>query len=180
MSLDALKYPIGTFVRPEAWTEADLKRAMYAIETLPERLKSAVAGWDDARLDTPYRPDGWTVRQVVHHLADSHMNIFIRVKLALTEDTPTIKPYEEGRWAQLPDSLSLAISPSLHLLEGVHARWVALMRTFSEADWARGFFHPEHQTTIPLHEAAFFYAWHGDHHLAHIQNLARRLGWKKE
>lgn len=177
MSYDTLKYPIGPFVRPEMWSQDDLALAISAIAELPSRLKETVAGWSAEQLDTPYRPGGWTVRQVVHHLADSHMNVFIRVKLALTEDTPTIKPYDEGRWAQLPDSVAFDITPSLHLVEGIHARWVALMQSFTEAEWECGFFHPEHKATIPLHEALFFYAWHGAHHLAHIQHLAWRMGW---
>lgn len=143
---------------------------------LPERLKAAVSGLSDAQLDTPYREGGWTVRQVVHHLADSHANSVIRFKLALTEDWPTIKPYDEAAWAKLPDSKSLPIESSMTFIEGMHERWVALLEAMTEADFERGFVHPEHGRQS-LATALAIYAWHSRHHVAHITGLRARNGW---
>lgn len=145
------------------------------IAVTPAKMRAAVAGLSETQLDTPYRPEGWTVRQVVHHVPDSHMHCYIRMKWALTEDQPTIKPYNEADWAKLPDS-SGPIDVSLNLLESLHARWASLMRSFTEAEWKRSFLHPELgprtlEQTIPL------YAWHGRHHEAHITRLRERMGW---
>ena len=139
-------------------------------------MRAAVAGLTPERFDTPYRPGGWTVRQVVHHVPDSHMNAYVRFKLALTEDEPTIKPYEEAAWAELADSASTPADVSLTLLETLHDRWVRLLRSMTEADFARKFRHPQ-LGVVPLDKNLALYAWHGKHHVAHITSLRQRMGW---
>jgi uncharacterized damage-inducible protein DinB len=173
--IDALRYPVGHFKAPSSNDSATRAQWIQDLRELPERLRAAVAGLSDAQLDTPYREGGWTVRQVVHHVADSHMNSYVRFKLALTEDNPTIKPYDEAAWAKLADS-QLPIGPSLELIASLHARWVGLLEGMSEADFAKTFNHPEHGkqnlgTTVAL------YAWHSRHHTAHITSLRARQGW---
>ncbi len=140
-------------------------------------LRSAVKGLSDPQLDTPYRPGGWTVRQVVHHVPDSHLNSYTRVRLALTEDEPTIKPYLEDRWAELQDARSAPVEVSLRLLECLHARWIGLFRSLDEAQWKRTFRHPE-LGVVSLEKNAALYAWHGRHHVGHIMALRERMGWK--
>ena len=170
-----LRYPVGRF-RPPAENTPALRAAQ--IETLcllPERLRSAVAGLSDAQLDTPYRDGGWTVRQVVHHFADSHANSYVRFKLALTEDWPTIKPYDEAAWARLPDS-NQPIEPSLIFITGLHQRLVALLESMSEEDFERGFNHPE-RGRVTLATNLAIYEWHSRHHTAHITSLRTRQGW---
>jgi hypothetical protein len=178
MTTDDLRYPVGRFT-PAAATMTDEARraALEEIAALPQRMRAAVAGLTDAQLDTPYRPGGWTVRQVVHHVPDSHMNAYIRMKLALTEDTPTIKPYDEAAWAQLADS-RMPVDVSLQLLESIHARWVTLFRATGPEQLARRFVHPEFPDG-PLNGEFLLqmYAWHSRHHLAHITELRRRQGW---
>lgn len=169
------RYPIGRF-SPTAEDSAEVRGAqIIQLRELPQQLRDAVAGLRNAQLDTPYRDGGWTVRQVVHHLADSHANSFVRFKLALTEDWPTIKPYNEAAWAQLPDS-SLPIEGSLDFIESLHARWAALLDAMSEDDFRRGFVHPENGRQT-LAKALAIYAWHGRHHTAHITGLRQRQGW---
>jgi hypothetical protein len=172
-----LRYPIGKFNRDAAITEQSRTAAIWDLAQLPEKLRAAVAGMSDAQLDTPYRPDGWTVRQLVHHLADSHLNAFTRVRLALTEDNPTIKPYLEGAWAELSDSRTLAIEPSLQIVEGVHTRLVALLRSMGAADFARTVVHPEHGRTMSIDLLTALYGWHSRHHVRHITALREREGW---
>ena len=174
--MEDLRYPIGKFRFPESVGAADLAGFLNQIADAPARLRAAVAGLNDAQLDTPYRPGGWTVRQVVHHVPDSHMNSYTRFRLALTEDSPTIKPYDEARWAELADA-RLPVEPSLTLLESLHARWVPLLRSLSAADWKRTFRHPEHESLISLENNAALYAWHGRHHVAHITSLRERMKW---
>jgi len=169
------RYPVGKFRRAEANT-TDHAAAIAVIAALPANLRSAVAGLSDAQLDTPYREGGWTVRQLVHHLVDSHMNSYVRMRLALTEDWPTIKPYDEKLWAELPDARSAPVDMSLEIIDGLHARWVALLRTLSEDEWQRGYVHPENGRQT-LAEAAALYAWHCRHHTAHITELRKRSGW---
>ena len=171
-----LRYPIGTFQVPSAITSADRGAWMHDIETLPQRLKKAIAGLSDAQLDQAYRPGGWTVRQVVHHVADSHINSYVRFRLALTEDSPTIKPYDEAAWAKLADSQVARVEVSLHLLEALHARWVILLRSLKSSDLERTFVHPE-RGEISLVQALGEYAWHGRHHVAHIEKLREQQGW---
>lgn len=171
-----LRFPIGKPERPDTLTEAQRRECIQAIAETPGKLKAAVAGLSQQQLDTPYRPEGWTVRQVVHHLADSHMNSFTRFKLALTEIEPTIKPYQEARWAELPDSKE-PIDPSLTLLDSLHQRWVSLLKAIPPGDWARKFNHPESGPQT-LDKALALYSWHGRHHVAHITSLRERNGWK--
>jgi DinB family protein len=172
-----LRYPIGPFSYDGAMTDARRSACVARIAAAPAALRTAVAGLSDAQLDTPYRPGGWTVRQVVHHVPDSHLNAYIRIRLALTEDTPTIKPYEEARWAELPDARTLPVEASLTLLEGLHVRWVALLGGLGAADGARQFHHPEHGRLITIDELIAMYAWHGEHHVAHVTSLRARNGW---
>src|SRR5262245_55733128 len=171
-----LRYPIGPFKAVMPVTHELRGAAIDAIEGFPARLREAVADLSDAQLDTPYRPEGWTVRQVVHHVADSHMNGFIRVKLALTEDTPTITPYDENARSTLPD-MELPIEVSLRLIEGIHTRWVTVVNAMAVDQFARAFVHPELGTEMTLDHHLQLYAWHSHHHLAQITELRRRERW---
>ena len=173
-----LRYPIGRFTPPDAATATaeTYARLIDEIERLPRDFRAAVEGLTDAQLDTPYRDGGWTVRQVAHHVPDSHLNAYVRFKLALTEDEPRIKPYEEARWAELPDA-RLPIAPSLALLDGLHVRWVAVLRAMTPEDFERrAYDHPE-MGRVPLRAALGLYAWHGKHHTAHVRGLRERMGW---
>ena len=170
-----LSYPIGRFSYPPSTTPAQRQQWIAEIAEAPAKLRAAVAGLNAAQLDTPYRPGGWTVRQVVHHVPDSHMNAYVRVKLALTEENPIIKPYDEKAWAMLADRAA-PIEISLGLLEGLHDRWVQLLRSLSEADYDRRFQHPE-VGSVRLDRNLASYAWHGRHHVAHITALRERMGW---
>jgi hypothetical protein len=170
-----LRYPIGKSTLPDA-DPATYARLIDEIERLPREFRAAVEGLTDAQLDTPYRDGGWTVRQVAHHVPDSHMNAYVRFKLALTEDTPRIKPYEEARWANLADS-RLPVAPSLAILDALHVRWVTLLRAMTPEDFERrAYDHPEGGVTT-LRAALGMYAWHGKHHTAHVTNLRERMGW---
>lgn len=175
-SLDEYRYPIGRFAAPPASTPTVRTKQIETLRRLPEHLRTAVQGLSDAQLDTPYREGGWTVRQLVHHIADSHMNSYVRFKLALTEDTPTIKPYAEAAWAALPDSRTLPVEPSLALTEALHGRWVAMLEAMSDDDFKRGFNHPE-RGAQDLGTTLALYDWHSRHHTAHITNLRKRQGW---
>ena len=169
------RYPIGKFEKPETITPDDRLNAIATLAELPEQLRNAVDGMDTAELNTPYREGGWTVRQLVHHIADSHMNAFIRVRLALTEDWPTIKPYDEKAWATLHDSLA-PMEWSLEIIESLHARWVMLLQSLDDQQWQRGFRHPENgPTTVEVSTLA--YAWHSRHHVAHVTHLRAKEGW---
>lgn len=173
-----LRYPEGQFEAPATVNASDRAGFIATLEELPTRMRAAVAGLDEAQLATPYRPDGWTVRQVVHHVPDSHMNAYMRFRLALTEDNPVIRPYYEARWAELPDARSGPVAMSLQLLEAVHVRWVMLLRAMDDGDFARTYQHPEQPgRSIPLSEVLAMYAWHSRHHLAHITRLRERMGW---
>lgn len=169
------RYPIGKFVQPETITEDDRLNAIATLAEMPEELRNAVDGLDMAQLNTPYREGGWTVRQLVHHIADSHMNAFIRIRLALTEDWPTIKPYDEAAWATLHDSVA-PVEWSLELIESLHARWVMLLQSLKEAQWLRGYKHPENGPTT-VEQAALLYAWHSQHHVAHLTHLRTEKKW---
>ena len=175
MSTSDLSYPIGKS-SGESVTPSNRRKILLEISELPGHLHDAVEGLTNSQLDTPYRPGGWTVRQVVHHLADSHLHTYIRTRFALTLPEPTIMAYDENSWAQLKDARSGPIEPSLLMLDGLHARWVQLLESLSESDWSRKFVHPERgqltlATNIPV------YAWHGKHHTAHITGLRKRMGW---
>jgi uncharacterized damage-inducible protein DinB len=171
-----LRYPIGRFQRLETISVEDRAAAIAAIAAMPGMLKAAVQGLDRDQLDTPYREGGWTVRQTVHHIADSHMNSFLRLRLALTEDWPTIKPYNENAWALLPDSTGAPAGWSLDLIESLHARWVMVLDSLSDEQWARGVNHPENGP-MTLDTMAQLYAWHSRHHVAHITRLREQKGW---
>ncbi len=175
VELDDLRYPIGPFTAPATSLPGIRSANIQTLSQLPEHLRSAVKGLNDAQLDTPYREGGWTVRQLVHHIADSHINCYVRFKLALTEDWPTIKPYDEAAWAELSDSAQ-PIEVSLVLITALHERWVALLESMSGEDFRKGFNHPERgrqnlATTLAL------YDWHSRHHTAHITSLRARQGW---
>jgi uncharacterized damage-inducible protein DinB len=171
-----LRYSIGCFEWRGENSEDDRRRYLDEIEQMPAHLRAAVAGLSEEQLDTPYRPGGWTVRQVVHHVPDSHVNSYARFRLALTEDEPTIKPYDESRWAELTDARTAPIEVSLAFLESLHRRWVLLLR-LSPADFARRFRHPE-LGAVSLDRYLALYAWHGRHHVAHVLSLRERMGWK--
>jgi uncharacterized damage-inducible protein DinB len=171
-----LCYPIGKFEKPAFFTVENRESFIQTLEQLPQMLQDAVESLDDEQLDTPYREGGWTVRQVVHHLADSHLNSYTRFRLALTEENPTIRPYNEQKWAELDDAKHAPIFSSLGLLDGLHQRWTILLRSFSPADWKRTFFHPE-SGKMTLDMATALYAWHSSHHVAHITALRERKGW---
>ncbi len=163
------RYPIGRPQVEERLTPERREELIRQIEAAPAHLRAAVAGLTEAQLDTPYREGGWTARQVVHHVPDSHMNAYVRFRLALTEEEPTIKPYSEPHWAELPDARSLPVDVSLRLLEALHERWVALLRAMTPEEFARGFIHPEHGRRMSLDQTLQIYAWHGRHHTAHIE-----------
>ncbi len=176
-NLEALKYPIGKYKIPEPITEAYIETWITVLEFLPERFEKLVTPLNDAQLETPYRPGGWTVRQVVHHVSDSHHHSYTRFKWALTEDNPLIKAYFEKEWSKLFDAKTAPIQLSLNHLKAVHAKLVYLLRGLSQEDLTRTFLHPEGNVTSTLAENIGRYAWHGSHHLAHIQNLVSREGW---
>jgi len=173
-----LRYPVGEFHRPKSALAASDRAAMVtAIAATPAEMEAAVRGLSKSQLDTPYRPGGWTVRQVVHHVADSHMNAYCRFKLALTEDVPTIKPYDEAKWAELPDSKSDLVLQSLTLLESLHKRWHIVLTSMQQSDFLRKLNHPEWDAPLTLDAMLALYAWHGKHHTAHITSLRQRQGW---
>lgn len=176
LSIMDFSYPIGKFAWPKTVAPELRPQLIDQIAAAPARTRDAVRGLDDRQLDTPYRPEGWTVRQVVHHLPDSHANSYIRFRLALTEDEPLIKPYDQGKWAALEDARTAPIEPSLQILEGLHCRWVTLLRSLSDADFARTFRHPK-LGVLRLDTNLALYAWHGRHHEAHITGLRQRMGW---
>ncbi len=173
--VDALRYPIGRFKAPAGDPASFRAAQIQAIRQLPDQLRAAVSGLNDAQLDTPYREGGWTVRQVVHHLADSHANSFVRFKLALTEDWPAISDYSEVAWANLADS-KMSIDSSLDFIEALHARWVVLLESMTDADFQKGYVHPR-SGRQSLERALGIYAWHCPHHTAHITGLRARKGW---
>jgi hypothetical protein len=176
--LEKLKFPIGDFIPQENYTITEIKHFISVIETLPSFLREVVFRLSEEQLLTVYRPDGWTIRQVVHHLSDSHINSFIRFKLALTEDKPTIKPYEEALWAELPDGKDAAIELALNILDNIHKKWVIVLNNISQSEWhEKGFIHPEKRKFVSLAEAVALYAWHCKHHLAHITELKKRMEW---
>jgi len=172
--LEQLRYPVGRFARSAAPLDAETRRAYIdTIEQAPARFRALVNGRSERELDTPYRPDGWTVRQVVHHVPDSHMNAYIRMKLAVTEDQPNAKTYEEAKWAELPEAKSGPIGMSLDLLDALHRRWVAFLRGLPERDFRKSFLHPE-WGTVSVDEALGMYSWHCRHHTEHIRNALNK------
>jgi hypothetical protein len=175
--MEALKYPIGRFEAQPDYTQETLQGFINDIRYLPALLETAVQQLDEYQLQTPYRPEGWTVAQVVHHVADSHMNGYTRMKLALTEDLPVIKPYDEAAWAMLPDVKHIPVNVSVTLLHALHTRWVSLMEHMPAAGWERRFVHPANGTQYNLKVHVANYAWHGKHHLGHILGLKERMDW---
>jgi DinB superfamily len=176
MMMEDLQYPIGKFSPKESYTPDELSAFMARIESLPTRLEEAIKSFTDQQLDTPYREGGWTVRQVIHHVADSHLNAYIRCKWTLTEDSPVIKAYNEKLWATTPEA-KLDPSISIDLIKAHHRKWVALLKGLSPTDWEKHFIHPESRKEIKIKNLVGLYAWHGDHHLAHITNLKDRMKW---
>lgn len=174
--MDDLRFPVGKFHYDGPPNDQQRQAFLHEIEQAPTKLRVAVKGLSDSQLDTPYRPEGWTVRQVVHHVPDSHLNSYVRFKLALTEDEPTIKTYAEDRWAELSDTKATPIDVSLTLLESLHDRWVRLLRSLSPEQWKRTFRHPE-LGPMTLEKTLALYAWHGRHHVAHITELRKRMSW---
>jgi hypothetical protein len=171
-----LRYPVGLFEFAGRLSDEQRQRLIDQIAATPDDMRTAVAGLSDEQLNTPYRPEGWTVRQVVHHVPESHMNSYIRCKLAITEDEPTIKPYFEDRWARLDDANQAPIELSLDLLDALHGRWVWFLRSLNDSDCQRTFRHPE-LGLVSLDKNIALYAWHGRHHVAHITSLRERMGW---
>ncbi|MGD1080738.1 MAG: YfiT family bacillithiol transferase [Candidatus Sulfotelmatobacter sp.] len=174
--MNDLRYPNGKFSYDGHLTEDQKRAFLDDIAQTPANLRAAVKGLSEAQLDAPYRPGGWTVRQVVHHVPDSHLNSYVRFKLALTEDEPTIKPYAEDRWAELADTKTTPVEVSLTMLESLHDRWLRLLRSLTPEDWKRTFRHPE-LGAMTLEKTLALYAWHGRHHVAHITALREREGW---
>ncbi|HEX2189133.1 MAG TPA: putative metal-dependent hydrolase [Longimicrobiaceae bacterium] len=172
-----LRYPVGRFDTAARPGPDDVRRWIEEIAGAPAQLRAAVEGLSAEQLDTAYRPGGWTVRQVVHHVPDSHANAYVRFKLALTEEAPVIKPYEEARWAELEDTRATPVEVSLALLDALHHRWVLLLRSLGPDDLARVYRHPELGTSVRLDSAVGLYAWHGRHHVAHVVALRERMGW---
>jgi hypothetical protein len=178
MDIEKLRFPIGKFDKPTTITKDLLNKWISDIATFPTRLSVEVLHLTDEQLDMQYRPEGWTIRQVIHHCADSHMNSLIRLKLCLTEDQPIIKPYFEERWAELYDAKNMPIHPSLKMLEGIHERWKVLLNNLTVEQMQRKFIHPEHVKAFSIEENIAIYAWHCNHHLAHITETKKRHHWK--
>jgi uncharacterized damage-inducible protein DinB len=176
-SSDDVRYPIGRAPRPQHVSRAERDRMIGAIEQLPGELRTAVAELSKDQLDTPYRDGGWTIRQIVHHLPDSHMNAYVRMRLALTENSPVIKPYVESLWAELPDAKTAEIEMSLGLIEHLHARWTALLKGLSDEQFGRTFRHPE-LGDQRIDQALALYSWHGKHHVAQVIALRERMSWR--
>jgi hypothetical protein len=175
--LEKLQYPIGKFETPELYTKNYLAEKIEEIEHFPKKLENEVYNLSEAQLNTPYRHEGWSIRQVIHHCADSHMNCFIRIKWALTENQPVIKYYEEALWGEGVDNRTMPIEPSLQLLSGLHFRLSYLLRNLKEEELLKTFIHPEHGKTFSIQDMIGMYAWHCHHHLAHITELKKRKKW---
>ncbi|MDQ1096271.1 MULTISPECIES: YfiT family bacillithiol transferase [Chryseobacterium] len=175
--LENKKFPIGRFNAPASISDAELEHYTRVIRNFPGKLKNLIEDFTDEQLDTQYREGGWTIRQLINHLADSHANSFIRFKLALTEDNPTIKPYDEARWAELQDSTAISIKPAMRMIKGTHQRWYVLLKTLTNRQFERTFHHPEHQEDHDLRYYLALYVWHCNHHFAHIENLKRDQCW---
>jgi|SRR5688572_3112302 len=175
--LDALRYPIGKFLAPASIEEINIEAMVSNLAALPAKMRRETLNLNDLQLDTPYREGGWTIRQVVHHVADSHINCYCRFKLAMTEENPVIKPYFENLWAELPDGKSAPVKVSLDLLEAVHIRLDLLLKSFQRVDYLRTYVHPEYNRVFYLFQVLANYSWHSDHHLAHVTVLKKKMGW---
>src|SRR5437879_792598 len=176
MDTPDLRYPVGKFRFPDAVNAEERRKFIEQIAETPARLRAAIGGLSEQQLDTPYRPGGWTVSQVIHHVPDSHMNAYVRFKLALTEDEPTIRPYMEKPWAELPEAKSGPVELSLELLESLHKRWILTLRNINPNEWKRTFRHPE-IGVLNLEKTLALYSWHGRHHVAHVTSLREKMGW---
>jgi hypothetical protein len=176
--LEKAKHPIGLFVKPDNITQDIIKNYISSISALPAKLRKETEHLSEARLDTSYREGGWTIRQLVHHLADEHINGFIRFKLALTEENPTVKPFDEIGWAKLIDSKKMPVEPGLQIISGLHTRWTVLLYSMSGEEFKKTYYHPEQGEQLILDEVLGEYAWHSDHHLAQIIELKKRKKWK--
>ena len=177
LTLEQLKYPIGRFEAPETITSEDRKKWISSIQKLPQELLAMTESWNVGQWKTPYRPGGWTAQQLVHHIADSHMNSIIRFKLGITENNPTIKPYDQDAWAHMHDVAELPASVSLQIIDGVHQRFVYVLNNMSDDDFKRTIFHPEMNKTISLEKMLALYGWHSDHHYMHLKNLKKSRSW---
>ena len=175
LDLEQLKYPIGRYSKPETVSPELIKEWVSYIKALPSWLDACIENLDESHYAIPYRDGGWTIQQVVHHIADSHMNAYIRLKLALTEDQPTIKPYDENAWANLPDTILTPVNVSVTLLHGLHRRMAIILDNMQPSDWERNYFHPQYNRLFPIWEMVALYAWHGRHHVAHIMQLKNKL-----
>lgn len=176
-TLEALRYPIGRYAAPKRFDADEAAKHIVIIEALPRWMDIIIENLDAAQLETPYRPGGWTMVQTIHHLADSHMNAFMRLKLALTEEHPTIKPYAEARWAETPEIEEVPVNVSITLLHALHRRWTALLRALKPEDWQRSYYHPEQARDFPIWDMTAMYAWHSRHHMEHLRGLKERMGW---
>ena len=174
--IEALKYPVGKYIE-QPFSEKQLQEWLLDIQDLPQLIEYAITNLDEAQLDTPYREGGWTVKQVIHHVADSHMNAYIRFKLGLTEENPSIKPYEEKLWAEMSDTKNIPINVSITLLYALHKRWYEVLKNILSEEWNRTVFHPEHKKQMTLWYLLGMYAWHCRHHVAHITSLRERMSW---
>lgn len=177
-NIEQLKYPIGQYQKPETTSPELQKEWITALKGLPKWMDACIENLDEDQLKVPYREGGWNIMQVVHHLADSHMNAYIRLKLALTEDKPIVKPYNEKAWAELPDNNSVPVNVSVTMLHAMHRRMVATLEQLEPEDWDRTYFHPEHKRLFPIWELVALYAWHGKHHTAQITTLRERMNWR--
>lgn len=175
--LEQLKYPIGRYQRPAAYDAAQIAEGLDVLRALPSWMDALIENLDAAQLQEPYRPGGWTIQQVVHHVADSHTNAYIRLKLALTEDNPTINPYNQDAWAHLPDVEAVPVNISVTMLHTIHRRMVAVMEKMTPEQWQRTYYHPEYKRTFPLWDMAATYVWHSRHHTEHIKQLRNRNNW---
>ena len=176
-SHEQLRYPIGRYEVPEVYPSEMQDEWIASIEALPKWLDLCIENLDEHQIHTPYRPGGWTVNQVIHHVADSHMNAYVRLKLTLTEENPVVKPYDEKLWAELPDVETVPVNISITLLHALHRRWGQVLRNMQPEDWERTYYHPEHERYVPLWEMTDLYSWHGRHHMEQIRQLRQRMNW---
>lgn len=177
MNTDTWTYPIGRYEAPEFFTQELAERSISSIQALPSWLDVCIENLDETQLNTSYRPGGWTIIQVIHHLADSHINAYVRLKLTLTESTPVVKPYDEKSWAELPDNRTVPVNVSITLLHALHRRWVDTLRSMKKDEWMRAYYHPETGEHVTLWHMTAHYAWHSRHHMEQIRTLRERQGW---
>ncbi len=175
--MEHLQYPVGRYQKPEGYTPADMQEWIKILDVLPSWMDACIENLDERQLQVPYREGGWTIQQVVHHVADSHMNAYVRLKLALTEDNPTVKPYDEKLWAEMADTKLVPVNISVTMLHTLHRRMAVVLQNMKPVDWDRTYYHPEHNRNIPIWEMVALYAWHSRHHTEHIRQLRERMKW---